>query len=87
MNEQPRIVNGWSQPSIFGVAALEITLKVGVIPENSHCQIQLEAKDPTTGTVLALHSEHSIDLAQIEAFVRAYSGIIVSEVERHTQPF
>jgi hypothetical protein len=87
MNHQPRIVNGWTQRTMFPLDVIECTLKVGLVTHESHCQIQLELRDPTTDTLIGLTSEPCIDVTQIRRFLAAYCDQIVNVIEEHAEPF
>lgn len=87
MNEQPRIVNGWTQRTMFPLEVVECTLKVGVLTGDNHCQIQLELRDPSTDTLIGLHSEPCIDVRNLDRFLVAYCGQIKTVIEEHAHPF
>jgi len=43
--------------TLFGPPeAVEITIRVGLVPSSDHVQVQIEATDPETGELLAMRS-------------------------------
>lgn len=44
---------GWMQQSLTPPAALELRIRLGLVPERDHAQVMVELLDPTTGVLLA----------------------------------
>lgn len=67
----PRKVNApsvqWVQLTLEPPPVIEVFLKVGLVPSSEHAQIQLEARDVTSGNLVAMTSWPHIDMWSLEA--------------------
>jgi hypothetical protein len=75
----------WEQLSFDKAPVYELLIRVGLVPESDHAQIQIECHDATRGELIALSSWPHLDpfalearlqdaLAEFYALVRRYSG-------------
>ena len=47
---------GWEQQWLFAPVAAEANLRIGMVPEADHYQIQFEVSDPTNGILISMKS-------------------------------
>lgn len=52
----------WTQTMLLPPEAVEVRLRVGVVPERDHVQLQVEVVDPATKAVLAMWSRPHVPL-------------------------
>lgn len=87
MSDAADDVNQWEQLSLLPEFALELTLKLGVIPSHDHVQVQVEMSSPTDGKLLALWSLPHADLAHAEDAIHAALSEFWPLAHRITGPF
>lgn len=67
----PRPVNPpnvqWVQLSIEPPPVIEVILRVGIVPQSEHAQIQIEARDVTRGDLIAMTSWPHVDLSVLDS--------------------
>jgi len=83
MKNDAAVVNAWEQTSLFPSEVVEMTLKVGMIPGNDHCQVEVETVDRHDGAVLALWSIHHAKMVNLHRVV----ALAVEEVNRSVNAY
>lgn len=87
MSTREQSVNHQGQGQLFTDGICEITIRVGLVAESDHVQMQWEVHDPRDGTLLNLQSWpdfHSMDLA---ARLRVVSDLTLMMAARFCEPF
>lgn len=72
---------------MFGPDVVEITLRVGVVADSDHCQIQLEWSNPTTGDLLGVEARHHVSLAGSDDALAWYVKRMTEVCREYTGPF
>lgn len=54
--EAQSFARGWEQQWLFAPVAAEGSLRIGMVPDSDHYQIQYEVSDPTTDILLSMKS-------------------------------
>lgn len=57
------------QGTLIPARAYEITLKVGIMPDDDHCQLQIEVRNATDGVLLMMES---VPHVTTEHLIRSY---------------
>jgi hypothetical protein len=87
MTDQDPVVNGWAQLNMFPRDVYEITLRIGVMPQEDHCQLQLEVTEQPGDKLIGLYSRHHCPIDEIWAHTAVFSAKVVEEIERVLDPF
>lgn len=87
----PRFANGcqveWEQLALEPPPVVELILRVGLVPDGSHAQIQFECHDATRGELIALSSWPHLDLGSLEARLPEVVEDFCALVRRYSAPF
>lgn len=87
MNEHDGIVKGWGQMVLVPPAASEITVRLGLVPESNHAQLQLEVTSATDGVLLAMASWPHFPISEIPDRLADLLGDVARWSEELSQPF
>lgn len=77
----------WEQLTLSAGEAVEITLKVGLVPEGDHCQVQVDMIDPGTGRQIALCSRPHGSIDDAEYMITWGMDELMGYVRRALMPF
>lgn len=83
MKNQEPVVNGWEQRTLFSPLVVELTLKVGIVAQQDHCQVQVEAQNCTDGELIAVWSIHHASVNDIDRVV----ALAVVKLRDHVDEF
>lgn len=87
MRETSVQVKNWEQLSLIDDRVYEVTLKVGIVAETDHVQLQLEAKDPRTDHLIELQSQWDVDIHSRTSALDAYIARLRSLIMELSGPF
>lgn len=87
MSEPTDEVNTWDQLQLFPSAVYEATLKIGLVPESDHLQIQLSWQDPSTGALLALQSVMHVSAQDCSTVLDSFFNRLRSDITNLSCPF
>lgn len=87
MNEPSRRVNPWFQPALFGRDVYEITLRIGLVPESEHVQVELEVRECRSDQLVHLESRHHVDAHVASTALAPYFGKMAQFLEDLMGPF
>lgn len=87
MPKFPIVVNTWEQLTMFGPLAVELNIRVGIVAESDHCQVQVEWWDPSDGTLLGMQSQPHFHIEGLPEVLRLYTVIARQVMEKYAQPF
>lgn len=87
MNDRTARVNGWEQLTMTQPEVVEITLRVGLVPREDHCQIMLEWRDPRTDKLLGCETRPHVGLGQMDDAIANAVDRLLSVSARFAQPF
>jgi hypothetical protein len=73
--------DGWYQQLMVQPEVYEVVIRVGVIPEVDHAQVQLELNDPVTGTLRGLVSWPHLEVKDLAAKLEAVVADILADLE------
>lgn len=78
---------GHEQLSLLGGEAYELVIRVGIVPEADHVQIQFEARNVTTGDLLELRSDAHRDFRDAVDRLDHRLAEFRAAVHEHIAPF
>lgn len=83
----PEPVEEWQQLALMPPRAAEITLKVGCMAFDDHCQFQLSVEDPSTGELIALSSRPHMPWRAVYDELELWVDRLRQAVAEADQPF
>lgn len=77
----------WYQQALTPPEALELNIRIGVIPETDHVQALVELKDPVTGILLGQWSWPHREMRQLSGVIEWASTKAREVLEDAVDPF
>jgi len=87
MNDTPTEVNGWAQLDLLSPVVREYCIRVGVMPDDNHAQLQYEVSDPATGRLVAMHSVPHVTPRDLWAGLHELYSRLCNDLEDVVEPF
>lgn len=87
MSTHPPVVNAWEQLSLIPGEVYEITLRVGIVVSEEHCQLQMDWVDPSSGDLIGMLSHPHIPFHRVADSLDLYVERLRRLVHDLTGPF
>ena len=65
-----RFEDGWFQQQIVPAKVIEATLRIGIVEDVDHAQVQIEVCDPTTKVLIAMSSHPHMPIRDAQRSAR-----------------
>lgn len=79
--------SNWYQQALTPPQVIEGRLRVGLIPDQDHAQVQVDVFDPTTGVLLAQWSSPHFGLHQLPERLSRACQELQTLLDRVAEPF
>lgn len=80
-------VKSWEQLQLSSSGAYEITLRIGVMAYDDHCQFELEITDAASGELIALQSAPHRPLCELNDELMVWLSLASEAALRLAEPF
>lgn len=77
----------WAQLTLVRLDQIELTIRVGIVPERDHLQWQIETRNPSTGELLAMSSAPHRRVKDCATLVAELSEVLEEVWAAHVLPF
>ena len=87
MGEQRSTTVSWHQLDLLSDQAVEITIRIGILPDQAHCQFQVESTVPGSGRLSSLWARPHTSCAEAHLGLAEVDQRLQELLHEHLPPF